>query len=65
MMKRTETKRLYSLKEASIFLGRSTWSVRGMLWAGKMPQIKDGRRIFIDIRDMEKWIEQTKKTFGN
>lgn len=56
-------KRLYSIKEAGIYLGRSTWSVREMLWAKKLPQIKDGKRIFIDIEDMDKWIEQTKTTF--
>lgn len=64
-MKRPEKKRLYSVKEASTFLGRSTWSVREMLWAGKLPYIKDGKRIFIDILDMERWIEQSKTTFGS
>jgi hypothetical protein len=63
-MKKPETKRLYNIKEAGTFLGRSTWSVREMLWAGKLPYIKDGKRIFVDILDMEKWIEQTKVTFG-
>lgn len=58
-------KRLYSIKEASMFLGRSAWSVREMLWAGKLPYIKDGKRIFIDIIDMEKWIEQNKQAFGS
>lgn len=63
-MKKPDTKRLYNIKEAGTFLGRSTWSVREMLWAGKLPYIKDGKRIFVDILDMEKWIEQSKTTFG-
>ncbi len=58
-------KRLYSIKDASIYLGRSLWSVREMLWAGKLPYIKDGKRIFVDIRDMEHYIDQNKTTFGN
>lgn len=45
-------------------MGRSEWSVREMLWAGKLPYIKDGKRIFVDILDMEKWIEQNKTQFG-
>ncbi|MCX5803462.1 MAG: helix-turn-helix domain-containing protein [Proteobacteria bacterium] len=57
-------KRLYSIKEAGVFLGRSTWSMREMLWAGKLPYIKDGKRIFVDLEDMTKWIEQAKITFG-
>ena len=53
-------KRLYSIQEAALFLGRSVWAVREMLWAGKIPYIKDGRRILLDVFDMEKWIEQNK-----
>jgi len=56
-------KRLYSIKEASLYLGRSVWAVREMLWAGKIPYIKDGRRILLDIHDMESWIEKNKTQF--
>ena len=31
-----------------------------MLWNGKIPFIKDGRRILIDIEDMNDWIEKNK-----
>lgn len=57
-------KRLYSIKEASIYLGRSVWAVREMIWAGKMPYVKDGRRVLLDIRDMEVWVEQNKSRFS-
>jgi len=53
-------KRLYSIKEASIYLGRSICAVREMLWAGKLPYIKDGRRILLDIHDMNAWVEKNK-----
>lgn len=56
-------KRLYSIKEASFYLGRSVWAVREMLWAGKMPYVKDGRRILLDINDMESWIDKNKTQF--
>lgn len=59
-----KAKRLYSIKDAAVFLGRSDWSVREMLWAAKLPYIKDGKRIFIDIVDLEAWIERNKQTFG-
>ena len=64
-MKKPDTKRLYSIKEVGTFLGRSTWSVREMLWAGKLPYIKDGKRIFVDVLDIEQWIEQSKTLFGS
>ena len=53
-------KRLYSINEAAIYLGRTVWAVREMLWAGKIPYIKDGRRILLDITDMNAWIDKSK-----
>ena len=57
-------KRLYSVPEASIYLGRSVWAVRELIWDGKLPCIKVGRRIHLDIIDLDQWIEKNKvKTF--
>jgi excisionase family DNA binding protein len=56
-------KRLYSIDEASIYLGRTVWAVREMVWAGKLPYVKDGRRILLDIEDMETWVEKNKIRF--
>ena len=58
---REPTKRLYSIKEAACYLGRSVWGLREMLWAGKLPYIKDGRRILLDIDDLNAWIDENKK----
>jgi len=57
---RVLSKRLYSIKDGSIYLGRSEWALREMLWAGKMPYIKDGKRILIDLQDMNEWIDRNK-----
>ena len=59
----TNSKRLYNLKEASIYLGRSVWGVRGLIWAGKIPVVRDGRKMFIDILDLEKFVESNKSTY--
>jgi excisionase family DNA binding protein len=53
-------KRLFLINEAAVYLGRSVWAVREMLWAGKIPFVKDGRRTLLDIRDMDTWIESSK-----
>lgn len=53
-------KRLYSIEEAAIYLGRTVWAVREMLWAKKIKCVRDGRRILLDIHDMDKWIEDNK-----
>lgn len=59
----TGSKRLYNLKEASVYLGRSVWGVRELIWAGKIPVVKDGRKMFIDIIDLEKYVENNKMTY--
>ena len=55
-------KRLYDLKEASIYLGRPIFSVRGLIWKGALPVIKDGRKLYLDIVDMDTYIERNKET---
>ena len=57
-------KRLYSIKEAAVYLGRGVWSVREMLYAGKLPCIKDGRRVLLDIKDLDNWIDRNKTEYG-
>jgi excisionase family DNA binding protein len=57
-------KRLYSIQDASVYLGRSVWAVREMIWAGKIPCVRDGKRILIDIQDMDSWIERNKTKYA-
>lgn len=57
-------KRLYSVPEAGQYLGRTVWAIREMIYAGKIPYIKDGRRTLLDIRDMDTWIEENRTRFS-
>jgi len=54
-------KRLYTIAEAAIFLGRSTWSVRRLIWRGQLPTVRAGRRVHIDVHDMNRFIESNKQ----
>ena len=54
-------KRLYDLKEAATYLGRPVFSVRGLIWNGALPVIKDGRKLYLDIVDMNNYIERCKE----
>lgn len=56
-------KRLYSVEEAGIYLGRTAWAVREMIYAGKLPCIKDGRRVLLDVRDLDTWIDRNKTQY--
>ena len=56
------TKRLYDLKVAAIYLGRPVFSVRGLIWKGALPYVKEGRRQYLDVYDLDKYIERNKET---
>lgn len=55
-------KRLYTLKEAAQYLGRSVWSMRELVYSGKIPFVKpDGeRKYFFDISDLVGFVEKNK-----
>jgi excisionase family DNA binding protein len=57
------TKRLYSLREAAVYLGRTRPAMRELIWAGKIPMVRCDRRIFVDIRDLERFVEQNKVVY--
>jgi excisionase family DNA binding protein len=60
------TKRLYTIPEAGIYLGRSEWSVRRLIWNGGLPSVRPpGRRVHLDVRDMDAFIEQNKVIENN
>ena len=54
-------KRLYTLPEAAFYLGRTVDALREMIWAGKLRVVRDGKRILLDIRDLDAWIERCKE----
>jgi excisionase family DNA binding protein len=53
-------KRLYTIPQAAEYLGRSPWAVRSMIWAGKLPAVRDGKRVLVDVYDLDRWIEHNK-----
>lgn len=53
-------KRLYSIPEAATYLGRSVWSVRELIWNGNLPSVRMGRRVHLDIIDLDRWIDGNK-----
>jgi len=58
-------KRLYTLKEAAHYLGRSEWGMRELAWAGELPVVRNemGRKLFFDIRDLDAFIEKRKSIY--
>jgi excisionase family DNA binding protein len=52
--------RLLDCKAAARYIGLSYWTVRGMLHSGQIPFVRAGRRILIDVQDLDHWIEVNK-----
>ena len=58
-------KRLYTLQEAAVYLGRSEWGMRELIWSRKIPIVRPegSRKIFLDIADLDDFIERSKSLF--
>ena len=60
-METARLKRLFTLPEAAIYLGRSIWSIRRLVWNGDLPQVRLRGRVHVDIQDMDSLIERNKE----
>jgi excisionase family DNA binding protein len=58
--KESQGKRLLTIPEAGEYLGRSIWSIRELIWKGSLPIVREGRRIHLDITDLEAWVKERK-----
>jgi excisionase family DNA binding protein len=51
---------LLDIKAAARALSTTTWAVRSLLWEGKIPYIKIGRKFLIDPADLRAFINREK-----
>ena len=56
-------KRLFTIPESAFYLGRTVTALREMIWAGKLPYFRDGKRVLLDVRDLDEFIERGKTRF--
>jgi excisionase family DNA binding protein len=56
----TPSRRLVSLAEAAEVLGLSVASIRRLVRAGTLPAVRLTRRLRIDVRDLDRLVEQAK-----
>ena len=59
-----EHPRLLPLKKAAEYLGVTVWCMRERIWAGDIPVVRfpNGRKMFVDVLDLEEFIKKNKKT---
>ncbi len=53
-------KRLFSIKELVNEIGCTEWFWRTQIWAGRLPFVKVGRKMMIDTRDVDDFIQRYK-----
>jgi excisionase family DNA binding protein len=51
---------LFSVKEAAVYLGRSEQAVQHLIFQRDLPVVRVGRRVHLDRRDLDAWIEKNK-----
>lgn len=54
-------KRLYTIPEAASYLGRSPYALRSLIWAGTLPVVKENTKQWLDIVDLNHFIEVNKQ----
>jgi excisionase family DNA binding protein len=52
--------RLLSLEQAANYIGRTLPAVQHMVSEGQVPTVRSDRRVFVDVRDLDEWIEKNK-----
>ncbi len=54
--------RLLPLKGAAEYSGLTIWCLRERIWAGDIPVVRfpGGRKQFLDVKDLDKFIEDNK-----
>ncbi|MBM9514717.1 DNA-binding protein [Desulfogranum marinum] len=57
-------KRLYSIVELTRYIGATDWFWRTQIWEGHLPFIKVGKKMFVDVGDIEDFIASNKHQNG-
>lgn len=51
---------LLSVRDAATYLGRTEQSVQHLIFSQELPVVRVGRRVHLDRRDLDAWIEKNK-----
>lgn len=51
---------LLTVKQAAVYIGRSEQAVQHLIFQRELPVVRAGRRVHLDRRDLDRWIENNK-----
>lgn len=52
--------RLFDIKRAASYLSTSVWTMRQLVWAKQIPNMRLGHKILFDRADLDKFVEARK-----
>lgn len=56
--------RLLNIKKASLYSGIPIWGIRNLIWNEQLPFLKIGKKFYLDVNDIDKWICENKQCPG-
>jgi len=54
------TKRLFSIRDLVREVGATAWFWRSQIWDGQLPYVQVGKKMFVDSKDIETFINNNK-----
>ncbi len=54
------TKKLLTVKETAVYLGRSVEAVEHLIARREIPAVRVGRRVHVPVDDLDRWIASNK-----
>jgi len=60
----TPLKRYFTLKEASVYIGRGVFGIRSLIWKGLLPVIRNARKQYLDKEDLDRYMTSLKETYS-
>ncbi len=54
--------RLLNIHQAGEYLSLSPWTIREMIWRGELPEVRMGRRLLVDQRDLDALVDRNKRS---
>ena len=55
------SQRLLTVKEAGSYLALGPWRIRSLIYRGELPYVRLGRRILLDLKDLDSLVEAKKQ----
>lgn len=58
-------RRLVGIGEAAAVLGVSVYTLRRLIWSGRLPAVRLTRRVQVDVRDLDRLVERSKDRWSS